>query len=66
MIPVKVSNVAEEFDGLMDEMHAYLNRQTRETYGLTDEEIHLVEEVDKKLLWIKNASGWNSRSSYIV
>jgi hypothetical protein len=48
MNPVKLSKVAEEFDGLMDEMHAYVNRKTGETYGLTDEEIHLVEAVEEE------------------
>jgi hypothetical protein len=48
MIPVKLNDVADAFDGLMDETHAYINRKTGETYGLTNEEIHLVDDVENR------------------
>jgi hypothetical protein len=48
MNSVELKKVADEFDGLMDETHGYLNRKTGETYGFTDEEIGLVEKVEKR------------------
>ena len=48
MIPVELKKVADAFDGLMDETHAYINRKTGETYGFSDEEIRMVDEVEEK------------------